>query len=99
MDALAYPFRFVAQRAARLNDTSEEFAAQLVASAIQTQYGEMPITRDFGSYSAEFDSFDESNLYRTVSNYFANIVVENVIQTINKDQTVSVTVEFSTIRS
>lgn len=99
MDALAFPLRFVNQRPVRLDGNSEEYAAQMVASAIQTQFRELPITVDYGCHSAEFDAFDEANLYRTVANYFPGIIIDNVIQAVNKDETVSITVEFSIVRS
>lgn len=95
MDALAFPFRFVAQRAVRVDDASELFAAQMIAAAIQTKLGELPITVDFGSNDSAFISFDEGNLLRTIANYTDNIIIDDIKRNINADQTISVTVEFS----
>lgn len=95
MDALAFPFRFVAQRAVRVDDASERFAAQLIAAAVQTKLGELPITVDFGSSDSTFMAFDEGNLLRTIANYTDNIVIDDIKRTVNADHTIAVTVEFS----
>jgi hypothetical protein len=95
VDALAFPFRFVANRAVRVDDASEEFAAQMIASIIQTRLGELPITVDFGTVDPVFSVFDEGNLIRTVSNYTENIIIDNVFKKVNADHSISVSVEFS----
>lgn len=95
MDALAFPFRFVAQRAVRVDDASEYFAAQMIAAAVRTQLGELPITVDFGSKDSAFSSFDEGNLLRTISQYTDNIIIDSISKKIKPNQTVSVEIEFS----
>lgn len=95
MDTLAFPFRFSGGRAARLDDQSEEFAAQFIATAIQTRIGELPISYDFGCIEAEFNTFDTANFLLTVSNYAPGIRITDINKVITTNEKVQISVKFN----
>lgn len=97
MDAFSFPFRFVNQKAARLDSSSEEYLAQLIGSAIQTHPGELPLLLDFGINEPEFSTFDSDGLLNTVSSYIPSVSIDNIEQIVNADQTISISVQFSIV--
>jgi hypothetical protein len=95
MESLAFPFRFSGGRAARVDDASDEFAAQHIAAAVLTRRQELPITPLFGSTDPEFLSFDTASFLLTATNYFPGISIDDLTQTVTGDERVSVTIQYS----
>ena len=94
MDSLSHPFRFAAGRAVSVVEDSDEFAAQMVASAVKTALGELPVTTDFGSLPAEFSRLDTAGVIYSLSKYHPTIVVGSIRNTIAEAE-IRVVVEFS----
>lgn len=80
MDAFSFPFRFSAGSAATLDDTSEQYAAQKVASIVSTRAGELSLKPFFGTRDPEFSEFDVSGLYYTAALYFPEIQIGGIKQ-------------------
>ena len=80
MDALAFPFRFSAGRAVTLDDASDQYTAQKVASIVSTRTGELPIKPFFGTREPEFSEFDISGLYYAAALYFPEVQIGEVRQ-------------------
>jgi hypothetical protein len=99
VDSFSYPFRFGGKRAARLDDESEEFLAQLISAAVQTHQGELIVTPTYGSLDQEFSQFDTANLFLTVTNFYPAISIDNVEENVSADGTVGVRISFSTTRN
>lgn len=94
VDGFGFPFRFVNQKAVRLDTSSEAYKAQLLASAVNTQVGELPLTPDFGSRIAPFSGLDMGDFLATVSTYIQSVGIKNITQKINSDQSVSLSIQF-----
>ena len=94
MEAFSFPFRFVNGRVAVVDTQTDAYAAQKIASIIQTDIGELVITPTFGTDPAEFDQFDLANLTYDVARYFPEITIEIVREVLKEDGTVSVEVVF-----
>ena len=97
MDALSFPFRFISNKAVVISDVSEEYNAQLIASAIMTRKTELPISGDFGSTDPEFSYFDQADLIRTVNNYIQTCRIDQIEQSYLQDETLSIKVKFSMV--
>ena len=80
MDALAFPFRFLSGRAVTIDNASDQYAAQKVASLASTRIGELPIKPFFGTRDPEFSEFDISGLYYAAALYFPEIQIGEVRQ-------------------
>jgi hypothetical protein len=78
MDAFSFPFRFSAGRAVTLDDASEQYAAQKVASIISTRTEELSLKPFFGTRDPEFSEFDVSGLYYTAALYFPEIQIGGI---------------------
>ena len=94
MDSFAHPFRFSGGKVVKVDDQTDQFAAQIVAAAIKTEPGEMPVTTDFGSRAAEFGSIDTTGLLYSLSAYHPGITIDSVSEVVEEDRRV-VSVEFS----
>ena len=96
MVAFAHPFRFINGSAVKVDDTSEQYAALVVASVVRTNRGELPITVDFGTYAPEFSSLDVSGIMYSISSYYPEISINGVSQTRNdQNGQVEIKVEFT----
>lgn len=95
MDALSFPFRFSGGRAVRIDDASEEYAAQLISSAVQTSIGELPIRPQFGSLSAEFSQFDQAGLLLSVANNYPRILIDSIDRQVEDDGRIAVRINFN----
>jgi hypothetical protein len=94
MQAFSFPFRFAKGRVPSIDTASDQYAAQEIASIIQTEIGELLITPSFGTDPAEFDQFDIANLTFDVARYFPQIDLESITEAIEEDGTFSVQVSF-----
>jgi hypothetical protein len=94
MQALSFPFRFNRGRAATLDEYSEAYAAQRVASAASTRLGELSLLPRFGIEDPEFDEFDAGGLYFTCATYFPDIQINNLLQSDSENGQVLVQIEF-----
>jgi hypothetical protein len=94
MQAFSFPFRFVKGRAPSIDTTTDQYAAQIISSIIQTEIEELPITPSFGTDPAEFDQFDIANLTLDIARYFPQIDLESITEVIEEDGTFSVQVSF-----
>ena len=95
MDALKFPFKIKNGKIPKIDDATDEYAAQCIMTAIKTGLGELLITPQFGTNSPEFVGFDEFGLYATTSTYFADIRVEEFTLLAGDNGAVNVKVEFS----
>lgn len=94
MDGFSFPFRFVNQRALKISTSSDAYKAQLIAAAIYTQIGELPLTPDFGSRIAAFSSLDMGDFLVTLASYVQDVSITSIEQTMNSDQTVSLSIQY-----
>lgn len=94
MDSLAHPFRFSGGRAPVIDDETDAFAAQIIASAIKTMPGELVNTPDFGSYPSEFSKMDTAGLTYSITQYHPTISIDDLQETI-KDSETLIQVNFS----
>lgn len=94
MEALSFPFRFKRGRAVTLDTADEAYYAQKVASVVSTGVGELPLRPRFGTSEPVFDNFDTSGLVYTCANFFPDIVINEVLQTIAADGRLLVDVQF-----
>lgn len=95
MDALAFPFRFLNGRAATIDDATDEYAAQKVASIASTRTGELSLKPYFGTSDPEFDEFDISGLYYTAALYFPDIRIGQIRQLTDNTGQLLVEIAFS----
>lgn len=95
MDAFAFPFRFTNRKIATISRTSDQFAAQRIASAWRTGLGELPILPGFGTIDPTFDRLDYAGFYSTMSQYFPDIRIDGVTETITEDGRVLAEVDFT----
>lgn len=95
VDGFAFPFRFASQRVSRLDTNSDAYKAQLIAAAIYTQVGELPLMPDFGSRIGPFSGLDMGDFLSTTATYIQSVSVSNITQTTNQDQTVSLSIQFT----
>lgn len=95
MDAFAYPFRFSGGRAVRVDNASEQYAAQRIAALIQTHYDELPLSPTFGSLDQEFSQFYPSALIQAASNFMPKVRIDDVAEQIAPDGRVQIAVSFT----
>lgn len=95
MDALAYPFRFSRGRAVRLDDASDEYAAQCIAALIRTRPAEIVVRPSFGVADPTFERFDATRLYFGVANFFPDIAITDVSTELDADGRTRVAVQFT----
>lgn len=81
-------------RVPSIDTSTDQYAAQIIASIIQTELGDLSITPQFGTDPAEFDQFDVANLTYDIARYFPQIQIEKITEVINGDGSVSVQVAF-----
>lgn len=81
-------------RVPSIDTSTDQYAAQIIASIIQTELGDLNITPQFGTDPAEFDQFDVANLTYDIARYFPQIQIEKITEVINGDGSVSVQVAF-----
>lgn len=81
-------------RVPSIDTSTDQYAAQIIASIIQTELGDLNITPQFGTDPAEFDQFDVANLTYDIARYFPQIQIEKITEVINGDGSVSVEVSF-----
>jgi len=96
--ALAFPFRFYRRRAATVDATSEEYAAQRIASVISTKSGELPLLPFFGTDPPEFSEFDAGGLHYTCAAHFPDIEIQQIEEEVAEDGRLIITVEFEQLR-
>lgn len=97
MQAFAFPFRFRNGGAVSVDTASEEYAAQKIASAARTVYGELVNHVAFGVRNPTFgshDEFDVAGLLSTVANHYADVVITNVRQAVDVEGRPIVDIEF-----
>lgn len=94
MDSFSYPFRFAGGKVVKVDDQTDQYAAQIVAAAIKTAPGELPITSDFGSKAAEFSSLDTTGLLYSVSTYHPTITIDSIVEDVAEDVN-SITIGFT----
>lgn len=92
---MAFPFRFARGRAVRVDDQSEAYAAQKIASIAQTRRGELPLTPTFGTEAPEFKGFDSAGLLLSASTFFPDLQIGTIRQSVSENGQLSVTVEFT----
>ncbi len=81
-------------RVPSIDTTTDQYAAQIISSIIQTEIGELQITPSFGTDPAEFDQFDVANLTYDIARYFSEIEIEGISQVVKEDGTLVVQVAF-----
>jgi len=94
MDSFAHPFRFSGGKVVKVDDQTDAFAAQVIAAALKTEPGELPITDDFGCEAAEFMTIDSSGLIYSMSAYHPTITIDSIREEV-LDSERRVAVEFT----
>lgn len=95
MDAFAHPFRFSGGRVVRVDNASEQYAAQRLAALIQTHYNELPLTPTFGSIDQEFSRFYAAALIQGAANFMPNIRIDDINEVVDPDGRFQVVVSFT----
>ena len=96
MQAFAHPFRFQGYKIVKVDTESDAYAAQMVAAAVQTGKGELPLNGSFGTDSPEFGAIDYSGLIYTITAFHPEITVTAVTQEVDPvTEVVKVRVAFS----
>lgn len=95
MEAFSYPFRFMNGSVVTIDTTTDQYAAQEIASVIQTEIGELLITPTFGIDSPAFDIFDSANLSYNVARHFPDIQLDSITESVAEDGSVKIEVGFT----
>lgn len=94
MDSFSHPFRFTFGAAPVVDEDSDAFAAQIIAAAVKTAIGELPITTDFGSLPAEFFRLDTAGVVYSLSKYHPRIVINAIGESLEESKA-QILIEFT----
>lgn len=95
MDAFAFPFRFELGNPVKLDNASEAYAAQRVASIVQTRKGELILKPTYGTDDPEFAELDVAGLYLTLANYHVDLEVDEIEEYVEDDGEATYKISFS----
>lgn len=85
MAAFEHPFRFVKGRIQMVEDNTDQFAAQRIATAVRIGFGELPLRPTFGSDSPEFVGFDRGGFLLTCGSYFPDVRIMETDEYVGDD--------------
>lgn len=95
MDLFSFPFRFKNRQIASISRDTDQAAAQNIASVWQTGLGELPLLPGFGTLDPTFDRLDLAGFYSTMAQYFPQIQINEISESITDDGRVTAEVDFT----
>ena len=89
MDTLRLPLSFVSGAAVVNIDASKEFYEQILSIVIQTEPGELAITKSFGIPDPSFSNLARINPFEGIQQFIPEIEIKDVSFEIGPDQQTS----------
>ena len=89
MDTLRLPLSFVSGVAVLNAEASKEFYEQILSIVIQTEPGELAITKSFGIPDASFSNIARINPFEGIQQFVPEIEIKDVSFAIGPDQQTS----------
>lgn len=82
---------------ARLEASSDQYAAQKIATILQTRLGDLPIRPSFGTTDPLFSEIDRASFYGNVAAFFPDIRVNEITEELQEDGILRTTVTFEQV--
>ena len=85
MDTLKFPLEFSNGDAVKLTQGTRPYYEQLLSLGLQTRIGELPITPIYGVVDPAFDAGAQEQIITLVAQYFPELSIRKLTETINPD--------------